>query len=133
MLIMLSLLPLIVLTFLSVMFGNDFLSATVESGWITDDASVFEIDPFIGMIAILLIIAIFSLVIGFNILASGFSDTGVKALSTGLLYTGLWAVLSVLAFPLFKDIKVFGTLIYVALTIIYVIGVIEKMYGGGRL
>lgn len=132
MLMIACLLPLIVFTFLSVIFGDEFMAKSLESGW-SDKSVVFEIpainaDPVVGMLALLCAIAIFTVLVGIQIFASGISETSIKALSTGLLYTGLWVVLSLLSAPLINSIEIFGNIIYICLTIGYVIGVIEKMY-----
>lgn len=129
MLIMLCLTPLIIITFISVIFGKDFLSANYN---FYGELSMFEIniDDMTGVIAIIFVIAIFTVLVGIRILATGISETSVKALSSGLVYTGIWTLLSLLSAELIFEIEIVGSLIYVSLTIGYVIGVVEKMYGG---
>jgi len=47
-----------------------------------------------------------------------------------ILYFGIWSLLSSISAPLIFGIEYFGTLIYITLTIGYVIGVIQKQTGG---
>jgi len=139
---MLCLLPLLLLTIISVLFGENFIGYILEQDIkstatvnITDTTTIdwgenlieFNIDPITGMIAIIITIAIFTILIGIQILASGLSETSVKALMVATSYTGLWGVLSVLSIEIIKSIELVGSLIYVVLTIGYVIGVMEKM------
>lgn len=145
MLIMLCLLPLLLLTFLSVLFGGDFIGIIIEQIVegsstinITDTTYIdwgerdiaFNIDPITGMIALMVGIAVFTILIGIQIFASGLSDTSVRAMMIAVSYTGLWGVLSVLSVNTIKSIELIGSVIYVLLTVGYVIGVIDKMTGG---
>jgi len=142
------LLPMIVLTFISVIFGNEFLGISVSQElisalevngtvpeWLnveglTGGEYLFNIDLIIGAIAIITVIAVISIGVGIQVLGSGLSETSVKMIITALAYMGLWLVLSVLSMPLIFSIEIFGTLIYVGLTLGYVLGVVEKMTGG---
>jgi len=78
---------------------------------------------------IIIAIAVGMAVIGFRVLGSGLSDPSVRVLITAVVYTGIWTMLSLLAIPLLYGIEIFGTLIYIALSLGYVIGVIEKISG----
>jgi len=129
-----SLLPLIVLSFISIIFGNEFVSYTIEGEvrgeYLIIESTYFNIDLMVGAIIIIITIASAVSLIGLKILGSGLSDESVRTIITGIIYTTIWAVLSALALPLLYSIELFGILIYVALTIVFVIGVIEKMSGG---
>jgi len=145
---MLCLLPLISITFLSVLGGAEFIGIPLDSSffdyllingseyseWIKiDDLGIsgsFNIDVIAGAIAIIIVIAVIGIGIGINVLGSGLSETTVKLIITAISYTGLWALLSVLASPLLFEIEVFGGVIYIALTLGYTIGVVNKMTGG---
>lgn len=144
-LVNLALIPLLVLTFIAIIFGSDFVSVTIEqeaiSTWlklnntltesrIEQMNTVVNIDALTGAIAIIIALAMVTSVIGLRILGSGLSDESVRTLTIAIIYTGIWTLLSVLAYPLFASIELFGVLIYVALTIVFVIGVIEKIAGG---
>ncbi len=143
-LIMVCLLPLIVLTFLSVIIGNAFISVGIshniigllENGSLKDmlvglegaeSTSTFNLSGLEGAIAIIIVIATIAVIMGIRILGSGLSETSIKAMMIGFGYTGLWLVLSILSAPLFFQIELFGTFIYIGLTIGYVIGVVQKL------
>jgi len=139
MLIMLALVPLIVLTFLSVIFGNEFMMTpspeTIEEEktiWLVmeklaGDLAILSVG---GTFAIIVIITGLVIVIGIQVLGSGLSDTTVKVLTIITSYTTLWIVLTLLSMPLLDGIEYFGTFIYTILTLIYVIGMIEKISEG---
>ena len=133
-LISISLLPLIVLSFISIIFGNDFVQYTIEGevrgDYLIIEQTYFNIDLMVGAIIIIITIASAVALIGLKILGTGLSDESVRTIIIAISYTTIWSVLSALAIPLLYSIDVFGILIYVALTIVFVIGVIEKMSGG---
>lgn len=146
MLIILCLIPLIGITFLSVILGSEFVSASITdklvetltvNGTVPEWLNVeglstthtFNVGGLEGAIAIIIVIAVISVGIGINILGSGLAETTVKLITSALAYTGLWTVLSVLAIPLIFQIEIFGLLIYISLTIGYTIGVIQQITG----
>lgn len=143
-LIMACLLPLIVLTFLSVIFGNSFMSIGIthditglmENGTLkemlvgledADSISTFNLSGIQGAIAIIIVIATIAVIMGIRILGSGLSETSIKTMMIGFGYTGLWLVLSLLSAVLIIQIDIFGSMIYIILTLGYVIGVVQKL------
>ena len=144
MIIILTLVVLILLTFISVIFGNEFIgipleqeldyqvivNGSVSTVKIEGETMLFNIDPILGTIAIIIAIGVFSGLIGVRILGSGISETSVRIISIGVVHTGLWLMLSILAMPLIISIEVFGTIIYIALTLGYTIGVVQKISEG---
>ena len=133
-LISISLLPLIVLGFISIIFGNDFVQYTIEGeirgDYLIVEQTYFNIDLMVGAIIIIITIASAISLIGLKILGTGLSDESVRTIIIAIAYTTIWSVLSALAIPLLYSIDIFGILLYVALTIVFVIGVIEKISGG---
>jgi len=139
MLIMLALVPLIVLTFLSVIFGNEFI-VILSMEQIEEEKTVWEwFEHFegdlmsIGMgggVSIIVLIAGVSIILGLQVLGSGLSDTTLKVLTILTAYISLWIILSLLSMPLLIESELFGILIYTILTLIYVIGMIEKISEG---
>jgi len=128
--IMFGLLPLIVLSFFSVIFGNSFVGVNVSGytfGEYTAGVSFFNVSSLTIALESLVAIALASALIGIQILGSGLADSSVRLLMTGAVYTALWVFLSLLAYPLIRTIEIFGVVLYVILTILYTIGVIEKM------
>ena len=143
--ITIALVPIIILSFLSIIFGNEFMAVPIvdeifkdETMWgliypnetLPEKSVMFSIDELQGAIVILIAITVGIAFVGIKVLGSGLSDPSVKVIITATVYTGLWLVLSVLASSLIFSIEIFGAIIYVVLTIIYVIGVIEKISEG---
>jgi len=154
------LLPMVVLTIISVVFGSDWMGATGGNFWTDlwegfvefcewlgrlqglpvpeDDPAptnlpedvYFEIDPVVGAIVILIVIGIIGAILGIQILGSGLSDWSVRLGILIFTYLGLWVLLTILSMPLIKSIEVFGSIIYISLTIGYTIGVIQKLSEG---
>ena len=79
---------------------------------------------------ILATIIIVALGTGIQFLASGLSPSSVRIIVLITGYTGVWAALSVLVFSLIISIEIFGSLIYITITIAYVVGVIQKISEG---
>ena len=134
MIISITILPLVILSFISLVFGNDFIGlsidqTTLEVEWDDLEPIAFDLDPLIGAIVLVSLIAVAVVLLGLRVLGSGLSDDSIRILCVALSYIGIWLFLSVLAMPLLLSIEIFGTLIYTALTIGYTIGVIEKMSG----
>jgi len=135
---------LLILTLISVVLGSNFTGSTTEStinneAIVNGSSSTFEIagtdivlniDPVIGAIVIIIIIATLGALLGIQVLGSGISTESVRVLIIAISYTGIWGVLSALSMSLIISIEIFGSLIYVILTIGYVIGIIQKISGG---
>ena len=145
MLIGFCLFVLFVLTVFSMVLGSVLPGSTVGAEYETwaiingtrqtmessSGEGFFFIDPIFGAIGILIVITIIVALLGIQIFGSGLSEASVKIITSALLYGGLWGLLSVVSMPLIVSIEMFGTLIYVSLTIGYVYGVIKQMMGGG--
>lgn len=144
MIIGLTLTILLVLTLLSLIFGGIFvdipMGISIEGSQKLEDTSktfqipigdfMIRIDPIQGLIVIFILIIILAALIGIQILASGLSPESIKFIMNAVLYFGIWSLLSALCYSLIISIQIFGTLIYITLTIAYVIGVIQKLSGG---
>ena len=132
---------LLVLTFLSVISGNSFVSfttggvvditfltnGTVSSTDVLNQSVVFVIDDLVGALSILVAIGTVIGLIGLHIFGAGLSDVSVSTMRTVLIYGGIWGLLSVLIYNLIVSIAIFGFLFYIGLTLFYVIGVFKKM------
>jgi len=102
----------------------DGVSSTYEA---ESDAYIFEISELEGMIILLTTITTIATFTGIQVLGSGLSDSSVHTLVIVAIFSGIWIILSVLVAPLVWSIEIFGTLIYVLLTIAYAIGVVQKV------
>ena len=147
MLIGLTLLIMIVLTFFSIILGESFIGSIVNVGidntalvngstatyFVEAEDLLFQIDTgsliIAGIVLISTVIAVASIT-GIQVLGSGLNTQSVRVIIIATSYIGLWASLSILAFNLITQIKVFGGLIYIGITIAYSIGVIQKISGG---
>jgi len=138
---------MLILAFISVFFGSDigiginwserFQSNSIVNGtigsWSSQEVSLsFNVDAVQGALIILISIALFSSLIGIRIWNSGLSDSAFKTLSSALIYFYFFTMLTILAFPLIDSIPVFGSLLFIGLTFLYVIGVIQKITAGGN-
>lgn len=138
---MLILIPLTIMIFLSILtviLGNDWSSIGASSSFGGSNSegtfnvgttADFSIDPLIGAIAIIIIIVGICAIIGIRLLDSGLSDQSQRTLTIGITYIGLWSLFSAMGEPLIRAIPSFGALIYIGLTIMYAIGVIQKIQG----
>jgi hypothetical protein len=78
----------------------------------------------------IIVVAIIGVVFGLKIFGSGIDSESVRTMIIGLGYTGLWTTFSVLASPILIAISYLGLLFYVILTILFVVGVFDKIAGG---
>jgi hypothetical protein len=82
-----------------------------------------NLDPIQGVLIILAAAIIIGTASGIHILGSGLGDLGQKLLYNSLIYFGLWGIFSILGFNLLNQMDYgFGFLIWIVLTICYVIG-----------
>ncbi len=147
MLIGVSLMVLLVLTLFSLILGNNFISGVINveidneaiveglsSTYVVEGVDViFSIDTTTLInagIAILITVIAIVLILGFNVLATGLTAEASKIAILITAYVGIWFTISFLAFGLIFSIEAFGSIIYISLTLVYVIGVIKKLSGG---
>ena len=126
MIIMTALSMLLSIVFFNVVLGASFFDHSV-SGRV--DTS-FGINSISGAIAIISTLVVLAILAGVRILASGLSETSIRTIIIIVGYIGLWTVFSVLAINLIFAIELFGTLIYVGLTVLYAVGVLDKLSNG---
>jgi len=145
MLIGLTLAILMVITFFSIIAGNDFIgiiaddlvdtSAIVNGStttFVIDSEMIsFGLDPITGGIALIVALAVLGGIITFQVVGTGLSENGSKIIMVSFFYGGIWFILSLLSEPLISAIEVFGGLMWIGLTIFYAIGVVSKYFGGG--
>jgi len=149
MLIGLTLMVIIVLVLFSLILGNDFVSGLINVG--IDNEAIIDGNPstyvvasadvvfsintsslIIAGIALLSTIIIVATIPGIQVLGSGLSPASVRIWILLTAYIGLWTVLSILAFNLINSIEIFGSIIYITLTLGYTLGVIQKITGGNN-
>lgn len=122
-LIVLSLSMLLVITFFNVILGASFSSYRLDSAYGVSAG----IDEITGAIAIIIALVSIAVVVGIQILGSGISEQSVRTIIIVVGYATIWGIFSVLSLNLITSIEIFGTIIYLVLTIMYVIGVMNKL------
>lgn len=136
---------LLLITIFSVITGNVFTSysdvigvdstvlvnGTGNEFAVAEQTIIFQVDGLIGAMIMIVVLATLIAIVGLRVLASGLSETSVKTLRTSIAYGGLWGVLSVLSYGLIVSIQTFGFIIYVVLTLLFVIGVFIKLGDNG--
>lgn len=139
MLILLSLSCLILISIFAIVIGSSIKE--IGLGFIVSDAVVggnatsysltnlsesFYIDEFAGALVIIIVIISICAIIGIRIFYSGLSDVSIKMITLGITYTSIWSVFSTLSYSLIVSIEIVGVLLYIVLTTMYVIGIIQK-------
>lgn len=123
MLIEMSLAIILVITFFNVILGATF--TTYNAG--TSYGVTVGINEVTGALAVVIALVALAVVVGIQVLGSGISEQSVKTIITVIGYASLWGVFSVLSSNLIISIELFGLIIYLILTIIYAIGVMNKI------
>jgi len=139
MLILLSLSCLILISIFAIVLGSSIkeigidsiISDAVVGGnetsySLTDLSESFYIDEFAGALVIIIVIVSICAIIGLRIFFSGLSDVSIKIITLGITYTSIWSVFSSLSYSLIVSIQIVGVLLYIVLTTMYVIGIIQK-------
>jgi hypothetical protein len=125
---------MLILTVLSIVSGNSFAShsagesySAVVNGTTSDytiESDGFSINAYTGAIIWLVVIVAIGVGAGIAILGSGLAETSINLLFKAIFYGAVWGILSIFPLPLMWDIYLFGGVLYITLTIIYVISVI---------
>lgn len=143
-LIGISLMIIIVIVMFSLIFDTSFIGSLVSIGVdntsivngssttyiVTSEGVLFNIDTsdlITAGITILVAIILVATITGVQFLGSGLSSESVRIFILLTGYIGIWTVLSILAFNLIVSIAIFGSIIYIMLTIGYTIGVVQKI------
>lgn len=133
---------LTVLTIISMVSGNSLIGTSYsdtsggsiivngsESTVYVENAMTIDVSVLAGIIALIIVIVVLVAIIGLQIVGSGLNSESVRAIFLGTVYTSLWVFLSFLSAGFIFSILYFGALIYLLLTIFYVIGVIRNLSG----
>lgn len=139
-LILIALGTLIVLALLSVLIGGSFetsninnsitskVNGTTNAFTINNISSSFYIDELTGTLIILIAILGVSAILGLRVINTGLSDESVRTLTILIFYLVVWLVFSALAYSLIVSIEVIGAFLYVVLTILFTLGVFQKIH-----
>ena len=134
---------LILLTFISIFTGNDFITMSVEESYnyyTTINGTISDItlegtgdlglDPLIQAIVWITVIGGIAVVSSVSILASGLSEGGTRWFVGLIFFVAIWLMFSTFPFPLIMAIEGIGGVIYLFLTIIYAVDVIIYLMSG---
>ena len=135
---------MLLLTILSIVFGQNFGSGIIDTTAegitlingtsttvvLTKGDVLFSIDIIEGAIPIMAVMLVAVILLGITALATGLSPQTVKIATFLIFYIGIWVLLSINAEPLIRSIEIFGGLLYVVLTVGYTVGVFQSLSGG---
>lgn len=142
-LIIVNLSILFLITILSIVSGNNFISnAFVESHQyqqiLDGTTSVleldaisadFSLDPLILAVAWITVIGVIGVGSSISVLATGLSPSGTRWAVGMIFFISIWIMLSTLPFPLILSGGIVMEVIYLAMTITYAIGSIMFLMG----
>lgn len=138
---------LLLITILALVLGNNFIKFItsigidnnsfvngVSNSFVVNNTDVlFSIDSTqIGGAILILTVTMIALaaVLGITVLATGLNTNSIKTILYAVVLGGTWALLSTLSFPLIVSIEVFGAVIYILLTVGFVVGAFQLISGG---
>lgn len=90
----------------------------------------FGISATQGAIAVLISVIALGAVVGVRVMGSGILGISAEIIVKGAFYFAMWGIFSVFAQPLIGAIPVFGVIIYLMLTIMYIVGFMQTLLGG---
>jgi len=123
MLIEMSLGLLLTITFFNVILGATFSDYMLDTVY----GATIGIDSLTGALAIIIVLISIAVIVGIQILGSGISEQSVRTIIIIVGYGSIWGFFSVLSLNLIISIEIFGWIIYIILSIIYTIGVMNKI------
>lgn len=126
-LILIALGMILMITFFNVMLGATLTDTSYIAGG--GYGVNVGIDSITGALAIIVALVGLAVLVGVQVFGSGISEQSVKTIIVITGYATLWGFFSFLSLNLIISIEVFGWIIYLILTIIYVIGVMGKISG----
>jgi len=93
---------------------------------ITNLGQTFYIDEFVGAMVIIIAVISICVIVGLRIFNTGLSEQSVKMITLGITYISIWSIFSTLSYDLIITIEVIGSLLYILLTVIYILGIVQK-------
>lgn len=144
--VIIPLLILIILTFISIISGNDFVSYAVSKSFsfsqtIDDATSQVNIptmttdfslsDPLLQAIIWISVIAVAAIASSITIVSTGLSSSGQRWIVGLIFFVSLWTMFSTLPYNLIVASGQVGLWLYFGLTLFYAIGAIWILMEGG--
>lgn len=146
MLITLTLMVMVGLSLFSIILGSNYISTTINievdnislingntTTFLVEAQNViFQIDTSILInagIALLFSVVLAAGLTGISVLGTGLNPQSAKIIITITAFIGIWFSLTIIVYPLIIEIAIFGSVIYIGLTIGYAIGVVKRISG----
>lgn len=114
-------------------------SPIVSLGWVVDQTAgversiLFDVTATsIGFFAIVAALVALGIIAGVRLLDSGLSGFSVKIIVMAAAFGGLWTVMSGMSVDLLTSIPIFGNILFFGLTLVYTIGSVFMLSGGGE-
>jgi len=137
---------MVFLSIFSIVLGNNYISTAINIE--VDNISlingntttflveaqdvIFQIDTsslINSGIALMFTVIAVAGILGISVLGSGLNPASTKIIIMLTAFIGIWISLTFIVFNLIIEIAIFGSVIYIGLTIGYSIGVIKKLTG----
>lgn len=69
--------------------------------------------------------------IGIRVLGSGMSETSQEIIFKGTFFSAMWVIMSIIAQPLITEVTFFGSVFYIGISLMFLIGFVMSIRGGG--
>lgn len=143
-LIFINLAILFLITILSLISGNDFISNASEQSFVYNQAlngstselgyditADFSLDPIIQAVIWISIIGGIGIASSITVVATGLNEAGTRWTVGLIFFVAIWLMLSTLPFPLITAGGLVMELIYFVMTVCYAVGAIWFLIEGG--
>lgn len=119
-------------TFISYDISSSYSAETMINGTTTtynsSQVGTFSLDSVSGALTWIIVIVALVSAIGLNVFGSGLSETSVKTILIATIWTCVFGIFSLFAYPLINSIPYnLGNLFFIFLTIIFCVGVFKQM------
>lgn len=142
--IMIPLLSMILLTLISLLSGNNFITqavslsqdyqlsinGTISSVSIPDSDTNLGLDPLIFAVVWITIFSVIAVASSIAVVGTGLTEGGSRWLVGSIAFVSVWIMFSTYPFPIIIDLGTIGSIGYFIVTVIYAIGCIWWLLGG---
>lgn len=112
--------------------GNITQNGNSTSIEISDTTLTFDIDFITGFLAFIIGVTALGAVLGVTFLGSGISQRAQRIIFLSAVCLGLWAIFSVLTITLIMEIPMFGGMLWLSFTLIFMFGYFTEINKGGE-
>ena len=146
MLITLTLMVMVGLSLFSIILGSNYISTAINvevdnislingnttTFLVEAQEVIFQVDTtslINAGIALLFGVLIVAGLTGISVLGTGLNPQSAKIIIIITAFIGIWSSLTIIVYPLIIEIAIFGSVIYIGLTLGYAIGVVKIVSG----